>query len=56
MTLSKTPTVALTRAQARICGKRAAAARKPSPRVGSSPLKRIKAQEIRAELKKTITK
>ena len=37
-------------------GFRAAAAAKPSPRVGSWPLKRIRAQLIRAELQKMITK
>jgi hypothetical protein len=50
------PTVALTRAQPRIWGSRLRAARKPSPSVGSPPLKRMRAQATRAELKKMITK
>jgi len=49
-------TVADTKAQARICGRRLAAALKPSPIVGVSPLNLINAQLIRAELKNTITK
>ena len=48
--------VAETRAQARICGKRLAAAWKPSAKVGVSPLKRTIAQLTRAALQNTITK
>ncbi len=54
--LSSMLTVADTSAQPRICGQRDAAARKPSPSVGVSPLKRMTAQLTRAELQKTITK
>ncbi len=56
MALRITPTVAETKAQAKICGNRAEAAPRPSARVGSPPLKRIRAQLMRAALKNTITK
>ena len=49
------PTVADTSDHPRICGQRDAAARKPSPSVGVSPLKRMTAQLTRAALQKTIT-